>query len=104
MLTALVIAGMVFLGAIVAGVFFTLKARRRLLDAFSSGMAEGAAQPGAEHLPRGAGGFTAAQTTAMANNALGTFGIGKRDVLPPQNPDGPDIHPTPQADKRDTEL
>ena len=51
-----------------------LRVRRLVTDAYRTGMAEGAAQPGAETQPRGAGGLTAAQTTAMANNFLKAYG------------------------------
>ena len=51
-----------------------LRKRRLVTNAYRTGMDEGAAQPGAENLPRGAGGLTAAQTTAVASNFLKAYG------------------------------
>lgn len=73
MTTLFVIFALVCVVLFAVGVLFVrrmLRLRRNMLDAYRTGMAEGAAQPGAADAPRGAGGLTAAQTTAMANRML----------------------------------
>jgi hypothetical protein len=69
------------LAAIAYGVVATFKKRNRVLDAMRAGMAEGSAAPDAATAPRGAGGLTAAQTTAMANNLLNGFPASRTNPL-----------------------
>ena len=89
-MTALFFAAV--LVAVIFGIRAILKTRNRMQHAFADGMRRGAGEPGAENAVRGVGGLTAAQTTAMANNFLGTFG--GRQANPPAGAQAhPESHP-----------
>ncbi len=76
MLFAIVVAILGLVGILVAvGIWYTIKVRRRMLNALNAGLAS-APEPGAQRPVYGAGGMTAEQTTAIANNFLGAFGAG----------------------------
>ena len=71
------IAMVVFLLIVAAvgfGVRYILAKRKRFLNAMNAGYAEGTAAPGNATAPRGVGGYTAAETTAMAEHMLNAFG------------------------------
>ena len=93
MTTVIVVTGLILaalLAAVIVGIRVAMRFRGRMQNAFADGMRQGAAEPGAESVVRGAGGLTAAQTTAMANNALNAL-TGRR----PNRADGVQAHTEP---------
>jgi hypothetical protein len=83
MILAIVLFFVVMLVVLGFGIKYAFAKRRHILDAMRQGLAEGTAYPGSENMPRGAGGYNAAQTTSMANRALEAMGKPKLTFLTP---------------------
>ena len=77
---------LVSLAIVVATILGIIWLYKRIFNAMRQGIAEGTSVPDHATAPRGVGGLTAAQTTAMASNLLGALGV-KPTQAPDKSPD-----------------